>query len=163
MVMIDKETGEIVTPFLRTAYNYDTDAASMASGQENNEPSMTQQNFKDEVDINTIVERFGLTGKLPDDLREPSYGDYTEVEDFQTAMNAVIKAKEEFMKLPGNIRARFENDPQQYLEFFDNPDNRDEAISLGLVKPKTALQDTQPTAGQGGTTPATKESGAADT
>lgn len=139
------------------------DKASDETGQANNEPSMTQQQFKEDADINTIVERFGLTGKLPDDLRQPVAGDYEDVVDFQTAMNAVLAAKEEFMKLPGKIRARFENDPQQYLEFFEDERNRDEAIALGLIQPKTAFQGTQPATGQGDTSPVKEGSGKADT
>jgi len=30
--MIDSETGEVVTPFIRTPYNYDTDKVSNATG-----------------------------------------------------------------------------------------------------------------------------------
>lgn len=120
--------------FVRALYNYDMDAASFESGLECKDPSMAQQQFLEESDINNIVERFGLNGQLPENPRMPQYGDFTQVGDFQSAMNAVIQAQSEFMQLPGKLRARFDHDPQQLLEFLANADNRVEAQSLGLLK-----------------------------
>ncbi|WNK12490.1 MAG: internal scaffolding protein [Microvirus sp.] len=97
--------------------------------------NMTQQQFRDEADINTIVRRFGLTGELPADQRAPIFGDFTNVTDFQTAMNAVRKAQEGFDDLPANLRARFNNDPQRMLEFVEDNNNRDEALKLGIIAP----------------------------
>lgn len=121
-------------PFLRTAYNYDMNKAGDESALECKDQTLTQQQFLEETDINTIVRRFGLTGELPTDFREPQYGDYTGIFDYQTAMNAVRQADETFMEMPANIRARFHNNPQELLEFLDDDDNRQEAIKLGLVK-----------------------------
>lgn len=124
-------------PFLRTAHNYDTNAASDETGLAcPPEDKLTQDNFAEECDINTIVRRFGLTGQMPDNPRMPSFGDFTGINDFQTAMNAIVSAKENFMELPANVRARFNHDPQQLLEFVTDDANRPEAEKLGLVKPK---------------------------
>lgn len=142
--MIDMETGEVLETnmrkygvFLRTPYNYDIDQESLETGLECPEPTLTQQNFKEETDINTIVERFGVTGQMPENIKTPSYGDYTNIPDFQTALNQVVAAKEAFMELPAKVRARFENDPQQYLEFVEtighSEENVAEARRLGLV------------------------------
>ena len=51
-------------PFMRTPYNYDTDEVSVDSGLVCPEPTLAQQQFKDEADINLILERFGRTGEL---------------------------------------------------------------------------------------------------
>lgn len=120
--------------FLRTEFNYDMNEASVESGLKCEDPSMAQQQFLEESDINTIVERFGLTGEMPAMPSMPVYGDFTEVNDFQSAMNAVLVAQGQFMELPAKVRARFGNDPQQLLEFIANDDNRKEAEVLGLVK-----------------------------
>lgn len=103
--------------------------------------SLTQQNFKDETDINVLLERFKVTGVMPAAVRLPSYGDFTGVNDFRTAMDAVRNAMDGFMALPANLRARFENDPQRLLEFLSDENNRDEAVKLGLLK----AQPGQPT------------------
>lgn len=121
---------------LRTFGNYDVDAASVEAGVSCPEKEgMTQQSFREECDINEIVRRFGLTGELPENLRMPVSGDFTAVTDFQSAMNVVRTAQEEFLRVPAEIRARFANDPQRLLEFLGNDANRDEAIKLGLVNP----------------------------
>lgn len=117
---------------LRAPFAYDVDQASLDAGLANDLPSLTQQSFAEDADINTIVERFGLTGQLPEAL-PPQYGDFSGVVDFQTAMNAVRVAGEGFMTLPAQLRARFENDPSRLISFLEDPGNRDEAISLGLV------------------------------
>lgn len=93
----------------------------------------TQQSFKEECDINTIIERFHLSGELPQVLRLPHEGDFTGIFDFQTAANAVRAAQETFNSLPAKIRNRFQNSPQLFVEFCTDEENRDEAIKLGLV------------------------------
>lgn len=122
--------------FIRTPYNYDTDEVSNETGLECPEPTMAQQQFREEADINTIMERFGRTGELVAPVRLPQYGDFTGVTDYHSAMNAVVEAQASFDSLPANIRARFENDPGQFVEFCLDDKNRDEAVRLGLVPGK---------------------------
>ena len=124
--------------FLRTAYNYDKDAASNESGLACEEPSLAQQHFKDECDINNILRQFNITGLLPESPLSPRYGDFTGIGDYHTALNRVIAAQDEFEALPAQIRARFDNDPAQLIEFLENSDNRPEAEELGLVEKATA-------------------------
>lgn len=131
--MIDIETGEVVTPFIRTPYNYDTDAISQKTGLDCGPETRTKQEFKDEVDINTIVERFGVTGEMPEKFNFPTEQDFSETFDFQSAMNVTIQARQEFMKMPAKTRARFQNDPQQFMEFMHDDGNIEEAIRLGLA------------------------------
>lgn len=120
---------------LRSAFNYDPDKVSAETGLSCPEDeSKTQQSFKDECDINTIVKRFGLTGELPQDYQMPQSGDFTGVSDYQSAMNAVRAAEEAFMAVPAEIRARFSNDPGKFMAFFDDPANRDEGLRLGLLQ-----------------------------
>lgn len=122
--------------FLRTPYNYDTMEASDASGLFCEDDSLAQQHARDESDINTIVKRFGLTGELPNGVRAPTYGDFADVTDYHTAINAVIAAKESFMQLPADVRTRFNNDPGAFVDFVSDDSNRAEAEKLGLVLPQ---------------------------
>jgi phage internal scaffolding protein len=119
--------------FLRTPYNYDKDAASNESGLHCEDASLAQQHFKEECDINTILEKFNITGLLPENPLSPRYGDFTGISDYHTALNRVYAAQDEFDALPAQIRARFGNDPAQLIEFLENSENRQEAESLGLV------------------------------
>jgi len=127
--------------FLRTAYNYDTNAASNESALHCEDASRAQQHFKDECDINNILRQFNITGQLPDQPLSPKYGDFSGISDYKTALDRVISADEEFMNLPATIRARFNNDASQLIEFLDNDQNRLEAEKLGLVDPKEDLSN----------------------
>lgn len=121
--------------FMRSGFNYDRDAVSVETGLVcDPEGGMAQQQFAAEVDINTIVRRFGLTGELPENPRMPMSGDFTTVVDFQSAMQAVRVAEEAFMEFPAEVRARFANDPQRMISFLSEDANRDEAMKLGFLK-----------------------------
>lgn len=135
---------KITAPFLRTPYNYDTIAATNESGLACEEPTLAQQQFKDECDINNILRQFNITGQLPNAPLSPKYGDFSGISDYKTALDRVIAADEEFMNLPATLRARFDNDAQNLIEFLDNDENRAEAEKLGLVDPKEDLTTTPP-------------------
>lgn len=128
--------------FLRTPYNYNRDDASNETGTAcKPEEDMTQQNFKDECDINVIVERFGVTGELPQNVRQPIQEDFIEAVDYHTAQNALIAARDAFMEMPAKVRERFKNDPGEFVNFFGREENRAEAESLGLVMPRPKTEE----------------------
>lgn len=137
----------VKTVFCRSAYNYDMQLASDQSGLKCEDASLTQQQFKEESDINTIVDRFMKSGVMPNPVNMPQFMDYEGVFDFQSAMNVVRQADENFMRLDAKVRARFNNSPQEFLEFFANPENVDEAIRLGLAIPQ-AVAETQVSAAE---------------
>lgn len=129
---------EIKPPFLRTPYNYDRDLASKATGLSCPEKTLAQQQFLEESDINTLVHRFHLTGEMPTPKQLPEYGDYFGEFNFQEAMNQVIDAQKAFMAYPAKLRAHFDNDPGQFIDFMqslDKEENAKEAIRLGLATP----------------------------
>jgi len=115
-----------------TAYD-NFSAMSDETGLKCLDPSLTQQQFRDESDINNIVDRFMKTGHLPDPVSMPQYVDYEGVFDFQSAMNVVRQADENFMRMDAKVRSRFHNSPQEFLEFFADPANSEEAVRLGLA------------------------------
>jgi len=120
--------------FVRTPFNYDGDVVSHKSGLDcSDAPTRAQQHFRDECDINVLVARFARTG-LPEAPQVPSMAQFDEVLDFQSAMQTIIDARAAFGQLPSNMRARFQNDPGQFLAFVHDDANRDEAVRLGLVQ-----------------------------
>jgi phage internal scaffolding protein len=127
-------------PFVRNPYNYDMALVSQETGLACQDPSLAQQHMKDECDINVIVERFGVTGQLPVKAVEPSYGDFSGVSDYHTALNKIKAAEAEFMSLPAKLRAKFDHDPNALLNFLENEANRDEAIQLGLIDGEPVAQ-----------------------
>jgi Chlamydia-phage Chp2 scaffold (Chlamy_scaf) len=96
--------------------------------------SLTVQSEAEDADINTIVRRFGITGGMPDNPVVPSFVDYDEIFDYQTARNAIVKAEEMFLEYPAELRARFNNSPQLFLEFCSDKENLKEMQKLGLLR-----------------------------
>lgn len=98
----------------------------------------TKQSFKAECDINNIMARFLKTGLLDFvQKNEPRYLDTTGF-DYQSAQFKVAGAKSMFMELPAALRARFDNEPANFLYFMADERNREEAQQLGLLKPVQA-------------------------
>jgi phage internal scaffolding protein len=120
--------------FLRSLGNYDGDKVSVETGLVCEDPSLAQQQFKDECDINTILERFNVTGQLPVSPLEPQFGDFSGIKDYQSALNAVLEAEESFAALPARVRERFANDPAAFVDFCLDAANRDEMKALGLIE-----------------------------
>jgi len=144
----------MAAPFVRNPYNYDMNKAGDESGLKCKDPTLTQQHFKEEVDINTLVERFNLTGQMPQIEHLPTHADFEGIFDFQTAMNAIVAARETFDSLPAKLRYRFHNGPAEFVDFCSDPENVDEAVKLGLAdkKPEEPLPpQPQPTEKQGKT------------
>lgn len=150
---------KVKAPFVRSPYNYDVEEASneaMIPAHLQGE-SLTVQSMAEDANINVLMDRYGITGKMPENPRIPVFGDFTEVGDYQSALQAVISASDGFMELTANVRARFENNPQKLLEFMSNDANREEAVRLGLVRaPPAALAPPAAAAGAppGGGAPA---------
>jgi len=93
--------------------------------------TIVQKRFKNDVNINTIVERARVQG-LPQATSKGFFGDFTGI-DFIGMQNTVARATEGFMALPARIRARFHNSAQNLIEFLEDKENIDEAIKLGLI------------------------------
>lgn len=96
---------------------------------------MTQQHFKDECDINSIVNRYVKTGVLEHQAAiEPHYADLSEIPtDLQSAYEAVYRAEAAFMDLPSDIRKSLNNDPSRLSQWLSDPSNRETAIKAGLI------------------------------
>lgn len=122
--------------------NYDTNADADATGttcldlDKNGELrawTRTQQQFKDDADINTIVKRFGITGELPIAERTPLEGEFFDTFDYQQTLNALNNAQQAFDDLPADVRRQFDNDPGRLIAFLQDDKNRPEAERLGIV------------------------------
>lgn len=118
-------------------------------------PSMTEQQFKDDTDINVMISRFGNSAFVSDPLlsisgSKPSFGDFSDPVSYHDALNILNDAQEQFSVLPAKIRARFGNNPQEMLSFLNDPANMDEAVKLGLCNPKVSEVVNESVEGVGG-------------
>jgi len=64
--------------------------------------------------------------------RKPMFIDVPSLS-FHEMMNKVATIREDFASLPARIRGRFYNDPHVLLSFIEKPENRREAVRLGLI------------------------------
>lgn len=96
--------------------------------------SRTKQSFAKECDINHIMSRYEKTGLIAHVNRvQGQYGDFAGPPDYQEAMNMVVRAGDMFMSLPAKVRARFGNDPGEFLAFVTDAANAEEVVKLGLA------------------------------
>jgi len=103
---------------------------------ENGQPelSLTKQADKDQTDIQNIIARYKRTGLIEHVAKGVAmYGDFTEVNEYQEALNRVIRARQSFQGLPSDVRDRFDNDPGRFFEFATDPKNLDEMRKMGLA------------------------------
>jgi len=75
--------------------------------------SIVQQQFKDECDVNVIVRRFGVTGELPQGLEGGMFGDFSGIEDFESAVARIDEIRGRFAALPAEVREKYRNDPTE--------------------------------------------------
>lgn len=102
-------------------------------GLEFEKPSLTQQHFKDECDINNIVATYQETGVMPQGTREPLFGDFAGIPtSFAESQALFADAQEKFYQLPSGLRKMLDNSPQKLLEFMSNPANVDACVEYGL-------------------------------
>jgi len=120
----------------------------------NNKKTMTQQQFKDQCDINNIIKTYKHTGELPLSQKVGKFLDVSNVQDYQTSLNTIIEASQAFENLPSNIRSRFANDPQKLISFMEDATNQEEAIKLGLINNKNEQTQTNETIIQQASQPA---------
>lgn len=97
------------------------------------QPTMTDRSFKDECDINKIVERCMRVG-WPEDPGTALYGDFATMPGtLQDAFDMMRDAEDKFAALPSDVRRAFDNDPQHFLLSFQDPAKRDLLVSHGLI------------------------------
>jgi len=109
-------------------------------------PSLTKQSFKDECDINKIMQRFKKISSADFLNRYQGYlsgefGDFSAVSDYRTALDQLSQARGVFDALPSKVRTRFGNDPAVFLDFVHDPRNAEEIVSLGLATKRAPVQD----------------------
>lgn len=99
--------------------------------------SLTQQQFKDECDIDCILRRYDQTGVLVDPLSEKrlaQFGDFSNLPSFAEYQNRLAEVSEYFMSLPPEVRSNFANDIGTFIEAIGNPDNEAKLVELGILE-----------------------------
>lgn len=70
-----------------------------------------------------------------------------------------IAAEEAFSSLPAKLRARYQNDPGQFLAALNDPEEADFLRDMGVLAPKKAAEAPEPSAATPPPPPAEKPAG----
>lgn len=97
-----------------------------------NEPTLTQQHFAEECDINNILDRYASTGLMPEKTGA-FYADFTDVMDYRSTLDFLREAQDSFQTLPAITRAHFNNDPGELIDFVSRPENAPRFHEFGLT------------------------------
>ena len=102
---------------------------------------MTRQEHFAECDINRIMRKYGPRELLAlGGTRSPMFGDFTMVDDYQSASELVDAASAQFAELPAAVRAAHGNDPARFIAWFDNATEeelREAGLTVEEVVPPT--------------------------
>lgn len=123
--------------FLRVIGEFDPNEISDQTSLYCDDESLTHQEFREESDINTIIDRFGI-GENPIEAQKwVSNTDIADAPDnYMDVMNQLNAARDQFMSLPAKMRSQFDNDPAKFVDFVSDPSNGDEMLRLGLAVPR---------------------------
>ncbi|ALS03783.1 VP3 [Gokushovirus WZ-2015a] len=114
---------------------------------DSSKPSLTQQEFKESCDINNILAKFSVQAQalgvepsqlMPQD--QGSYGDFSNLDDFQTAQNKIAFLNDQFSNLPSNVRRKFGDDLNTFISAVSDPSRIDELGELGVWNKESFLE-----------------------
>lgn len=141
--LIDMETGEILNEkpelnVVKTVTRKRADGTLRIQQDFTNCPTMTEQHTAHLTNINYLMERY-----KPDELaayiaarneyrREIVGHDFSREPDIQDAKNIIYQSKQEFEKLPDDVKSSFRNHVE-FLKFIDNPDNAEKMLKMGIL------------------------------
>ena len=95
--------------------------------------SMTEQSHKDACDIKNIMHKAEKTGMVAHIKHtQGQYLDLVNRPDYHESMNQITQAQSMFETIPAGVRAKFENNPQKWMDFVTNEDNRESMIEQGF-------------------------------
>lgn len=114
---------------------------------DSSKPSLTQQEFKESCDINNILAKFSVQAQalgvepsqlMPQD--QGTYGDFSNLDDFQTAQNKIAFLNDQFSNLPSDVRRKFGDDLNTFIGAISDPNRVDELGELGVWNKDSYLE-----------------------
>lgn len=116
----------------------DEKAVGKYAATENDEPSLTQQQFTADADLNEVMRRYGVTDRaippqaFPNGVPTVDLTEFSGME-LRDAMDQIREAQTAFGNLPAELRTHFGNDPVRLWNFVNNPANAEKAVEMGLL------------------------------
>lgn len=157
ITMPDGELIEKDLPVWKTPYNHDTDLEARRTGTYNDEESLTKQEFKDDADINIIMERFLRNGSLPPPVLPEHFLDLSERPTYFDTQQRLAEASKTFYMLDAQLRAKHLNDPNRWADAVVkavDTNDREALRALGVeVPPEKPQEPAKPTSPVPGAAP----------
>lgn len=127
---------------------YSKAVRSVSPGITFTEESKTLQSEYESTTIDWYLKRYSATGVDPfaNRVMDARFGDFSNYDSFLTAQNKLAQVRQGFDNLPSEIRAKFNNNINAFMEFVTNPANESELVSMGLVKPASETHSNTGTA-----------------
>lgn len=144
IILADEMIQTEYRPFFKTPHNHDTLAETMRTSLVCQDKSLTDQSFKEDADINTIIDRAKQGHEFPVPL--PEHFGVDERVDLYTARSRIAESNATFYNLPPHVRAQFMNDPgrweQSVLAALDKGDRQQlREMGLDVPEPPAAPQE----------------------
>ena len=114
---------------------------------DSSKPSLTQQEFKESCDINNILAKFAVQAQalgvepsqlMPQD--QGTYGDFSNLDDFQSAQNKIAFLNDQFSNLPSDVRRKFGDDLNTFIGAISDPTRIDELGEMGVWNKDSYLE-----------------------
>ena len=106
----------------------------------------TKQAFVDECSINKILARYQKTGALSHvNQHGAQYGEFADL-DYLGLQLRLKEAENLFEKLPGEVKREFHQNPGEFFEFVNDPDNKERLTELlpAIAAPGQYFPDVSP-------------------
>lgn len=104
-------------------------------------PSLTSQEFKDEVDINNVLKKYAAQAKLLGlpisevlpPLSSDQFSDVSNYDDFISSMNKIATMKQTFENLPSDVRRKYGDRVEDFVKGLSNPDDFNYLAEKGVL------------------------------
>lgn len=140
-------------PVWKTPYNHDTNFESDRYALYTPEESRTKQEFKEDTDINVILDRFRRNAGEPPIILPEHFADTTTATSYYAMASKAAEANATFYQLPPEIRADHLNDPARWADEVVKAlqlEDRDKLNKLGIAtieRPQEPAQGDPPATG----------------
>ena len=109
-------------------------------------PSLAQQQFAKEADVNVLIERYKKTGSFYNPLtpssfpRMPQYADISEIPDMMGQMELLDGVQRLFASLPARVREQFGHSVAEFVAWAQNPANFEAGVKMGIFDPAISVK-----------------------
>lgn len=104
-----------------------------------------KQSFKDECEINNIMAKYQTLGVIEHVAKHEAQYGFATSQSLRESIELQRQANEMFAELPSSTRKKFENSPEQFLDWVQNPENASKLDEMGEIHEPEPEPITAPT------------------